>query len=139
MKQIAVAIFSLSSNPPFSFGKKIPVSVSRAVVILLLLVLFIAEIFRVYFVMPFPGSQRSDTVDIAWWISRHITWIRLLTLAVTGIALIRVFKNGKLWEKICLPVALVGYVVVFVLFNYRFDADNKSACLLAWTNGRKLL
>ena len=42
---------------------------------------------------------------------------------MTGIALIRVFKNGKTWEKISLSLALVGYIVVFVLFNYRFDAD----------------
>ena len=123
MKQIAVAILTLRLNPPFSLRKKLPAAVGRAFVILLLLALFLAEVFRVYFVMPFPGSQRSETVDIAWWISTHITWIRVLTLAVAGIALIRIFKNGKLWEKISLPVALAGYVVVFVLFNFRFDAD----------------
>ena len=123
MKQIAVAILSLSSNLPFSFGKKIPAAVSRAVVILLLLVLFLAEVFRVYFVMPFPGSQRNETVDIAYWLSTHIAWIRILTLIVIGIALIRVFKQGKIWEKICLSIALLGYIAVFLLFNYRFEAD----------------
>ena len=122
MKQIAVAILSLRSNS-FSFGNKIPVALSRAAVILLLLVLFLAEVFRVYFVMPFPGSQRSETVDIAYWLNTHIAWIRILTLVVIGIALIRVFKQGKTWEKISLPVAVLGYIPVFVLFNYRYDAD----------------
>jgi Protein of unknown function (DUF3179) len=123
VKQIAVAILTLSLNPPFSYRKKLPAAVRRAFVILLLLALFLAEVFRVYFVMPFPGSQRGETVDIAWWISKHITSIRIMTLAVAGIALIRIFRNGKLWEKISLPAALAGYFVVFVLFNYRFDAD----------------
>ena len=123
MKQIAVAILSLKSNLPFSFGKKIPAAVSRAVLILLLLVLFLAEIFRVYFVMPFSGSQRNETVDIAYWLNTNIVWIRLLTLVVISIALIRVFKHGKKWEKISLSLAVLGYIPVFVLFNYRFDAD----------------
>lgn len=124
MKQIAVAILSLRSTLPYSFGKKIPAAVNRAFVTLLLLVLFFAEVFRVYLVMPFPGSQRSETVDIAWWISTYIIWIRIVTLAVISIAVIRVFKEGKTWEKICLSLALLGYISVFTLFNYRFDAEN---------------
>ena len=123
MKQIAVAILSLPSNLSFSFGKKMPATVGRTVVILLLLVLFLAEIFRVYLVMPYPGSQRSETVDIAYWINTHIGWIRILILAVTSIALIRVFKEGKIWEKVSLSLALLGYIVVFALFNYRLEAD----------------
>lgn len=123
MKQFAVAILALSSNLPFTYKRKIPVALSRAVVILLLLVLFLAEIFRVYFVMPFPGSQRSQTIDIAYWISSHIVWIRILTLAVISIAVIRVFKAGKTWEKFSLSLAVLGYITVFLLFNYRYDAD----------------
>jgi hypothetical protein len=62
VKQIAVAILTLRSTLPFSYGKKIPAALNRAIVILLLLVLFLAEVFRVYFVMPFPGSpaQRNS-------------------------------------------------------------------------------
>lgn len=124
MKQIAAAILSLRSNLPYSFEKKIPAAVNRAFVILLVLVLFLAEILRVYFVMPYPGSQRSQTVNIAWWISKHMALIRVVTLAVISITLVRVFKQGKLWEKICLALAVPGYLVVFILFNYRFDAEN---------------
>ncbi|HET9278198.1 MAG TPA: DUF3179 domain-containing (seleno)protein [Flavitalea sp.] len=123
VKQIAVAILSLSSNLPFSFRKKIPAAVSRAIVIFVLLVLLLAEVFRVYFIMPFPGSQRNETVDLAYWLSNHIIWIRILALAVISVALIKVFKEGKNWEKISLSVALLGYIVVFALFNYRFEAD----------------
>lgn len=123
MKQFAVAIRSLSSNLPFSFGKKLPAFVSHTVVILTLVFLIIAEIFRVYLVMPFPGSQKFETLDLAYWLSSHIISIRILTLAVISIALIRVFKQGKKWERITLSAALFAYLIVFALFNYRFEAD----------------
>ena len=124
VKQTAVAILlTLNSNAPFAFSKKIPAAVNRAGVILLLLFLFFAEVFRVYFVMPFPGSQRSETVDIAYWLSMHIGWIRVLACIVTGIALVRVRRQGKTWEKIGLSVALFCYIPVYALFNYRFEAD----------------
>ena len=124
MKQIAFAILTLRSTLPFSYGKKIPAALNRAIVILLLLVLFLAEVFRVYFVMPFPGSQRSETVEIAWWISTHMVWIRILLLTMLGIALVRVFRQGKLWEKISLLLALAGYIVMYLLFNFRLDAES---------------
>jgi hypothetical protein len=123
VKQIAVAILSLNSNVSFSFGKQIPAAINRAVVILLLLFLFLAEVFRVYLVMPFPGSQRSETVDIAYWLSRNIAWIRVLAGIVFGIALKRVLKKGKPWEKIGLSLTVLCYIPVFLLFNYRFEAD----------------
>lgn len=96
---------------------------NRVVFILLFLFLLLAEIFRVYLVMPFPGSQRNETVDIAYWLSMHMVWIRILLGIVLGITFIRVLRDGKAWEKISLSLALLGYMVVFILFNYRFDAD----------------
>lgn len=123
MKQIAVAILTLSLNPPVRFGKKIPPALYRVFVGLLLLVLFLAEMLRVYFVMPFPGSQRNETVEMAHWISRNIGWMRIVVLGISAIALLRIFRHGKTWEKIVLPLALAGYVPVFILFNYRYDAD----------------
>lgn len=123
MKQIAVAILSLNSNLSFSLRKTIPAVLNRAFVILLLLFLLFSEVFRVYLVTPLPGSQRGDTIAFAYWINTHIGWIRTLTGLVMGIALIRVYKQGQRWEKICLPLALVGYAIVFFLFNYRLAAE----------------
>ena len=95
-----------------------PVALSRSVIIFLILILFSAEFFRVYFVMPFPGSQRKETVDLAYWISNHIIWIRISALAFISFALIRVFKQGRTWEKTGLSIAFIGYVVAFWLLNY---------------------
>ena len=125
MKQIAVAILSLNLNQVSPFRIKIPYAVSRVLIVLLILFLFLAEFFRVYLVMPFPGSQISDTVDIAYWLERHIVWIRILILLLGIIALGRILKGGKTWEKVSLSLALFGYIPLFTVLNFRIAADRK--------------
>ena len=125
MKQIAVAILSLNLNQVSPFRIKIPYAVSRVLIVLLILFLFLAEFFRVYLVMPFPGSQISDTVDIAYWLERHIVWIRILILLLGIIALGRILKGGKTWEKVSLSLALFGYLPLFTVLNFRIAADRK--------------
>lgn len=88
-----------------------------------LLLLFAAEILRVYFIMPFPGSQHQNTIGLAYWISNNISWMRILALALVIFPLIYIFKNGKTWMKIILSLILIFYGVVFFFFNYRFEAD----------------
>ncbi len=123
MKQIAAAILSLNTNASFSVRKTVSPIINRTVVILLLLILLLAEASRVYFVMPFPGSQSGNTVAFAYWTSTHIAWIRIVICAIMLFALVSVFRYGKRWEKICLPLALAGYAVVFLAFKYRLSAD----------------
>jgi len=125
VKQIAVAILSLNLNQVSPFRIKIPYAVSRVLIVLLILFLFLAEFFRVYLVMPFPGSQISDTVDIAYWLERHIIWIRILILLLGIIALGRILKSGKTWEKVSLSLALFGYIPLFTVLNFRIAADRK--------------
>ncbi|HZJ61418.1 MAG TPA: DUF3179 domain-containing (seleno)protein [Chitinophagaceae bacterium] len=125
MKQIAVAILSLNLNQVSPFRIKMPYAVSRVLIVLLILFLFVAEFFRVYLVMPFPGSQISDTVDIAYWLERHIVWIRILILLLGIIALGRILKGGKTWEKVSLSLALFGYIPLFTVLNFRIAADRK--------------
>jgi len=74
--------------------------------------------------MPFPGSQVSNTVSYAYWLEQSIIWIRILVLLLLFFALIIVFKNGRTWEKIFLPLIGVSYAVVFFLFNFRLQAQN---------------
>ena len=125
VKQIAVAILSLNLNQVSPFRIKMPYTVSRVLTILLILFLFLAEIFRVYLVMPFPGSQVTDTVDIAYWLDRHIIWIRILILLLGFISLGRILKGGKTWEKVSLSLALFGYLPLFTVLNFRIAADRK--------------
>jgi len=46
----------------------------RLLLVLGILLLFATEIFRVYFIMPFPGSQHSNSIDLAYFIDRSRLW-----------------------------------------------------------------
>jgi hypothetical protein len=95
VKQIAVAILSLNLNQVSPFRIKMPYAIGRMLIILLILFLFFAEIFRVYLVMPLPGSQVTETVNIAYWLERHIMWIRILILLLGIIVLNEPLKKVK--------------------------------------------
>jgi hypothetical protein len=110
-------------KPALWFSGKLPAYVKRLVISVALLLLFSAEILRIYFLMPFPGSQISNTVSYAYWLDQSITWIRVLVLLLTIFALASTFKKGKTWEKIVLPLILASYAVVFCAFNFRLPAD----------------
>jgi hypothetical protein len=88
-----------------------------------LVLLFGAEILRVYFIMPFPGSQRGETISIAYFLHQYIFIIRLLALAmVLAGAWIR-FGNWRVWKKVLFILAMILYAAVFYLVNFKFLAD----------------
>ena len=88
-----------------------------------LVFLFALEILRVYFIMPFPGSQRHDTVGFAYFLDSNIIWLRLLGLALVIWPLLYYFRAGRLSLKIVLALVLLLYSGVFYLFNFKFLAD----------------
>jgi len=73
--------------------------------------------------MPFAGSQVSDTVEYAYMLDRWVVWIRIVVLLIAFWGLVAVFKRGRTWERIVLPVLLTVYAVVFLVTNYRLPAD----------------
>jgi hypothetical protein len=81
------------------------------------------EILHVYFIMPFPGSQHSNTIDIAYFTDRNIWWLRLIGICITIIPLIQILRSGKRWKKIAVVFVLVVYGVMAYLFNFKFMAD----------------
>ncbi len=92
-------------------------------IIIGLLLLFALEILRVYFIMPFPGSQHSDTIQVAYFIDRNIAWLRIIALLIALPALWYFFKKGRTWQKVTLTIFLVLYGFIFYMFNFRFLAD----------------
>ncbi len=120
MKRIAAAIVL---KPAYLLSVKLPGYVKRLIVFIALLLLFSAEILRVYFVMPFPGSQVSNTISYAYWLDESIVWIRILVLALACYALLAAFKSDRTWAKILLPLILVSYGILFYAFNFRLPAD----------------
>ena len=110
-------------KPAFLHSVKLPGYVKRLILFIALLFLFAAEILHVYLLMPFPGSQVSNTVSYAYWLDQSIVWIRILALLIACFALLSAFKSGKIWAKILLPVILISYALVFFAFNFRLKAD----------------
>lgn len=95
----------------------------RFILIAGLLLLFAAEILRVYYIMPFPGSQKADTIGFAYWLGRNIAWIRIVLIALIALPLVQSFQKNKLWKKILLALVVIFYGIVFFFFNFRFEAD----------------
>jgi hypothetical protein len=120
VKRIAAAIVL---KPAFFISAKLPGSVRRLVLFIALILLFSAEILRIYFLMPYPGSQVNNTIAYAYWLDQSIVWIRLLALILLCFALVAAYKNGSTRAKILLPLILVVYGVLFFAFNFRLQAD----------------
>ncbi|HTR28343.1 MAG TPA: DUF3179 domain-containing (seleno)protein [Puia sp.] len=105
----------------------------RLILVAGILLLFATEILRVYFIMPFPGSQRSNSIDLAYFIDRNRLWLRIAGWILVGYALI-IHPNKRRnpygprrknsnWPAIGLGLLAVLYAVVFYFFNFRFEAD----------------
>ena len=101
----------------------------RALLFLLgFLLLLVPEVLRVYYIMPFPGSQEDVAtdlrqVDIAYWLHTNIWWVRLIGLAILVGPFIHYLRKGNGWKRIAvlLPAALCA--LVFYAFNFKFMAD----------------
>jgi Protein of unknown function (DUF3179) len=87
------------------------------------LLLLAIEFFRVYLIMPFPGSQQADTVRLAWSIDHYRLPLRLLGLLLVIFPLIRFWRHGRIAGKIALSALILFYGVIFYFFNFRFEAD----------------
>jgi hypothetical protein len=101
------------------------------VVALLLLVLL--EWARVYFIMPFPGSQLGlnepessslGRVELAYWLHRNVTWLRvvgLLVLAYPAYQLLIKSKRTLHWYLVI--GLLITYGGVLYMVNRELMAD----------------
>ena len=88
-----------------------------------LIYLMALEIAKVYFIMPFPGSQQIDSIEIAYFIDQYIIWLRLLGLLIVLTPCIYYFKNGKRFQQLVLTFTLILYAIIFYAFNFHFLAD----------------
>lgn len=91
--------------------------------ILSVLFLVLLEAARVYFIMPFPGSQRQETIDIAYWLHNNISWLRLIGWLVAGLLLYLLVRTKKRGGRILAGAGILLYAFVFYFFNFRMLAD----------------
>jgi Protein of unknown function (DUF3179) len=96
---------------------------SRLLFIIGIVLLLLTEILRVYFIMPFPGSQSSNTIDLAYFIDRYKWLLRLIGLLLVVKPVYHLFNRGKMLPKILFSLVIILYGIIFFLFNFRFEAD----------------
>lgn len=82
------------------------------------LVLF--EIMNVYFIMPFPGSQRMDSLELAYFLHSRRLVFRMVFLAMTIAGISAAFRRKRKW----IPVAMLSLTAIVVyLINLQMSAD----------------
>jgi len=87
------------------------------------IILAAIEILRVYYIMPFPGSQESDTLGTAYFIHQNIYWLRFIGLLMIAVPVIHFYKFGSIGAKILVSVCLILYAGIFYLFNFELLAE----------------
>lgn len=88
-----------------------------------IIILIGMEILRVYFIMPFAGSQLSETVALAYFIHTHIIYFRIVGLLIIFFPVFYFFRSDNKKAKWSIISGLAIFALVFYLFNFRFLAD----------------
>jgi hypothetical protein len=86
-------------------------------------ILILVEILRVYYIMPFPGSQEEQTIDIAYYLHNNINYFRLLGLAMTAWPFVHYARRATSLGRSILWVVFGFYVLIFYMFNFQYLAD----------------
>jgi hypothetical protein len=87
------------------------------------IILLVVEIARVYFIMPFPGSQESDTINLAYFIESNLWLIRIIGCLIFIYPFYAVVKGGsKIYKRVTIGLIII-YCVTVYLFNVKFLAD----------------
>jgi hypothetical protein len=100
-----------------------------------LLGLFLFEMANVYFIMPMPGSQRMNSINIAYFLYK---W-RWIFRALFGIMIIMGLSRSK-WKRkwvLAIPLILVALVIYMANFKMAADAMFRQPHQLLFTNANK--
>ena len=92
-----------------------------AILGLLLLILF--ECARVYLIMPMPGSQNFDSIEIAYFLGSNKWIIRLIGYLLVSVPLVLILRNGVKKEKLIIGGLTAMYLIVFYVFTFKMEAD----------------
>lgn len=84
------------------------------------LLLIIFEIANVYFIMPMPGSQEMNSIDIAYFLYT-LRWVFRIGLSLFMLmGFIQVWKTPRKWVRVLMVIPVLG---VIYLFNFVMVAD----------------
>lgn len=86
-----------------------------------LLGLALFEVANVYFIMPMPGSQRMNSIDLAYFLYSYRWWFRILFGLMIMIGSVGAFTARRYWLAIIAIIPVVGIVYAF---NFQMTADH---------------
>lgn len=85
-----------------------------------LFALAVFEIAKVYFIMPMPGSQQLNTIDLAYFIHAYRWAFRIVLVLITLAGIRNAFSTKRKW----IPIASIACVLgITYLFNFIMMAD----------------
>ena len=82
------------------------------------ILLIIFECLRVYLIMPMPGSQTFNSIDLAYFLGSNKTIIRIILYLIILIPFIKIIKGNSMGEKIGLGLLTTLYIAIFYVFNF---------------------
>lgn len=82
--------------------------------------LLVFEFLKIYFIMPFPGSQQWDSIDFAYFLHRNKAVFWTIALILTGIGFKPAISVSKKWIPFGCLILIVGLIG---FFNFKMAAD----------------
>src|SRR5262249_47724263 len=78
---------------------------------------------RVYYIMPFPGSQVDETIQLAYFIGGYVWIFRVVGIALIAYPAYTYIKGNKTMIKATAIAVIVFWLIVVYAFNFRFLAE----------------
>src|SRR5690348_10367545 len=76
----------------------------------------IYEILKVYFIMPMPGSQRMNSLDVAYFLHSYRWFFRIAFLVMIAVGALKAFQIKHKWiPALCLAV------VLYIAYTFNFE------------------
>ena len=110
--------FTLHFHMPFYLC-----SMKPWLLVIVIFLLFVVELLRIWFIMPFPGSQEGGTLRLAYFMSNNIWWMRLLLYIITAQFLFRFILRRKVFAAIIVFSMLIIYGVMTYYLVYKLNAS----------------
>jgi hypothetical protein len=79
------------------------------------------EIANVYFIMPMPGSQRMNSIDLAYFLYSYRWWFRMIFGGMILLGALDAFSGGRKWIP---AIAIIPVLLIVYTFNFNMTADH---------------
>lgn len=86
-----------------------------------LIALGLFEIANVYFIMPMPGSQQMNSLDLAYFLYTSRWIFRMLFGMFIVVGAFKAFATSRKWVP---AIAIIPVLVIIYIFNFRMTADH---------------